>query len=188
MLYVDIPHADDLAALAGTRADICVSIVLPTTPLSQHTPADRTELGNLAREAVRQLEAAGADKRRIWPLSEALDDLREDDEFWRHQAHSLIVFATPERLRTFRVPSALHAGVAVSDRFHLKPLLRAVTFPNIAHVLALSENAIRLVEVPADLPPTEVKVPGMPRDAASSVGKASINDRSPSRRIQGSEG
>jgi hypothetical protein len=76
----------------------------------------------------------------------------------------------------------------VSDRFHVKPLLRSATFPQAAFVLALSQNAARLVEVSPDAPPAEVKVPGMPADAASAVGKASITDRSPIRRLQGSEG
>ena len=182
MLYVDLPTDADLAYLADHRGDICVSIALPTTPLSQQTPADRIELGNLAREAQRQLEAAGADKRRVATVLEHLEELREDDGFWRLQAHSLAVFATPDSLRTFRLPSALQAGVEVSDRFHLKPLLRSVTFPNTAYVLALSENAIRVVEVAADLPPATVKLDAMPKDAAASVGKASINDRSPSGR------
>ena len=78
--------------------------------------------------------------------------------------------------------------VEVSDRFHLKPLLRAVTFPQTAYVLALAENSVRLVEVSADLPAATAHVPGLPRDAASAVGKSTINDRSPSGRIQGSEG
>jgi hypothetical protein len=55
-------------------------------------------------------------------------------------------------------------------------------------VLALSQNGARLVEVSPDDAPQEVKVAGMPRDAASAVGKSSIADRSADRRIQGSEG
>jgi hypothetical protein len=78
--------------------------------------------------------------------------------------------------------------VEVSDRFHVKPLLRSATFPQAAFVLALSQNAARLVEVSPDAPPAEIRVPGMPRDAASAVGKRSIADRSPDRRVQGSEG
>src|SRR5690606_30597371 len=54
--------------------------------------------------------------------------------------------------------------------------------------LALSENAVRLVEMHADLPPQTVKVPDMPKDAASSVGKSTINDRTFSGRIHGTEG
>jgi Bacterial archaeo-eukaryotic release factor family 11 len=188
MLHVDLPTAAELEALAAHRGEASVSIYLPTTPLTQEAAADRIALKNLVRKAVDQLRAGGADKRVTWPLEEQLDDLVDDDEFWRFQARSLAVLATPEHVHTFRVASELTAIVEVSDRFHLKPLLRSVTFPQVACVLALSENVVRLVEVAADLPAATVKVDGMPASAAASVGKASINDRSPSGRIQGAEG
>ena len=82
----------------------------------------------------------------------------------------------------------LSSRVEVSDRFFVKPLLRAATFPPAAYVLALAQGSARLFEVAPDLPVDELRVDGMPRDAASAVGKASIGDRSPSGRIQGSEG
>lgn len=188
MLYVDVPSESDLTALASHRAAASVSIYLPTTPLSQEAQADRIEFGNLVKQAVRQLHDAGTDKRQVEALEEQLQDLVDDDEFWRFQAHSLAVFATPENTRTFRVASKLSKAVEVSDRFHLKPLLRVVSFSQSAYVLALSENAVRVIEVSADLPASTVKVPGMPKDAASAAGKASIKDRSVSGRIQGDEG
>jgi hypothetical protein len=121
-------------------------------------------------------------------MSEAFDDLVDDEEFWAHQAYSLAVFATSTSLRTFRLPNRLQPMVAVSDRFHVKPLLRAVTFPQSAFVLALAQGSARLLSVFADLPPSEVHVEGMPADVASAVGKASIAGRSPIGRVQGSEG
>lgn len=135
-----------------------------------------------------QLTEAELDKRRIWPLQEQFDQLSADDDFWNHQAESLAVFATPDMIRTYRLPNHLTEAVEVSNRFHLKPLLRTITFPQAAHVLAISENAVRLVEVSGQLPAREVRVPDLPKDAASAVGKASINDRSASGRIQGMEG
>jgi hypothetical protein len=188
MLYVDLPTRADLKALHEARADACVSIYLKTTPLSQESDASRIELGNLFKEARAQLEAAGFYKRRLSALAEHFDDLADDDEFWRLQANSLAVLATPDRLATFRLANRLSPTVQVSDRFHLKPLLRAITFPHSAYVLALSENAVRLVEVHASLPASTVKVAGLPSDAASAAGKASLNDRSPKRRVQGTEG
>ncbi|MEX2451320.1 MAG: hypothetical protein WD407_10735 [Rhodospirillales bacterium] len=188
MLYVDIPTLPEFKALNETRADACVSIYLKTTPLTQNSDASRIELGNLVRQAQDQLEATGFDKRRLMSLAEQFDDLTDDDEFWRLQANSLAVLATPDRIRTFRLANALSPMVQVSDRFHLKPLLRAITFSHSAYVLALSENAVRLVEIHADLPPVTVKVEGLPKDAASAAGKSTLNDRSASRRIQGSEG
>jgi hypothetical protein len=119
---------------------------------------------------------------------EHLDDLIDDEEFWQFQAHSLAVLATPDNARTFRVPNALTSMVEVSDRFHLKPLLRTIAFPNTCFVLALAEGTVHLIQVSADLPAAEIKVHSMPKDAASAVGRASVNNRSPSGRIQGSEG
>lgn len=188
MLYVDIPTRSEFSALVGVRADACVSIYLKTTPVTQETSASRIEFGNLIREAQSQLEDAGFDKRRLAALVEQLNDLIDDDEFWYFQANSLAVFATPEKLQTYRLANDLVSMVQVADRFHLKPLFRAVTFPHSAFILALSENAVRLVEMHADLPPVTVKVPGLPKGAASSVGKSTLNDRSFSGRIHGSEG
>jgi len=188
MLYLDIPTTDDYADLSAWRGDIGVSIFLPTTPVTQDTDVDRILLKNLAKKAIDQLEAAGADKRRVRPLAEELDDLIDDDDFWRYQAYGLAVYSTPDNLRTFRVPNALEPMVMVSDRYHLKPLLRSTNFCNAGFLLALADGSVRLVEVSKDLPAATVSVPGMPADAASSVGKASIATRSYSGRIGGSEG
>lgn len=188
MLHVDLPTPAEIRNLAAAHGAARVSIYLPTTPLTQETDADRIALKNLGSEAIGQLEAAGGDKRRMAAIEEQLHELHDDDEFWRVQARSLAVFLTPERHWTFRLPNSLQATVQVADRFHLKPLLRAVTFPHEALVLALSQNAVRLVEVFAELPPQEVRVPGMPKDAASAVGKAAIGHRSPSGRIHAAEG
>lgn len=188
MLHVDIPTRDDFEKLSGTRSDACVSIFLKTTPLSQQSAASRTELKNAASQAIQQLEEANIDKHHVTLLGEHLDDLMEDDEFWQFQANSLAILATPDSLRTFRLPNVLTPMVQVSDRFHLKPLLRAIAQPQSAFVLALAENNVRLVQVHADLPASHVKVPGLPKDAASAVGTASVNSRSASGRVQGSEG
>ena len=188
MLHVDIPTRTDIEHLIAIRAPACVSIYLPTSPVTQHAQADRIELKNLARTALDQLREHGAAKHDVAAIEEALHDLVDDDEFWRFQANSLAVLATPDALRTFRLPNRLVSMVEVSDRMHLKPLLRAMTVPQSAFVLALAQNAVRVVEVSGDLPAFTVKVDGMPEDAASAVGKASIGDRSQAGRIQGSEG
>lgn len=187
MLYVDIPSPRELGDLDLVRSDACISIYLPTTPLTQEIGQSQLRLAQQVKEAEQRLEAAGVDKRRIWSLQEHFDTVLEDDDFWAHQAHSLAILATPEKLLTYRLPNELVDMLVVADRFHLKPLLRATTFPNTAHVLAVSENGVRLIEVSSDLPATEVNVPDLPKDAASAVGKASLKE-SAGRRIQGKEG
>lgn len=188
MLYVDIPTTPELNKLISARGDALVSFYLRTTPETQNIGQSRIELGNLLKQAVAQLEAVGTPKRTIWPIEEQVGDLLDDDEFWRFQANSLALFVSPDKLRAFRLPNALTDMVQVADRFHVKPLLRAVSIQSHAFVLALAENEVRLVEVFADLPAQEVKVPGMPKDAASHAGTANVNSRSYSNRKGGAEG
>jgi hypothetical protein len=164
-----------------------VSIYLPTSP-EERGERDRIEFKNLSREALEQLTDVPLERGALNDLRDELDDLAEDEDFWLRQAHSLAIFATPSAALTFQVANRLSPIVEVSDRFHVKPLLRSATFPHAAFVLALSQNGVRLIEVSPDVAPAEIRVPGMPSDAASAVGKSSIADRSPDRRIQGSEG
>lgn len=188
MLHIDLPSREECQALAQHRRMPSVSIVLPTTPVTPDTDVDRLQLRALAEEAIAQLEAAGTERGAVADLQEALADLIDDDAFWRFQARSLIVYATPESLLTYRLPTGVEPLVAVSDRFHLKPLLRATGFTNNGYVLALADGGVRLIEVAADLPAATVQLADLPVDAASAVGKASINDRSPRGRLMGSEG
>lgn len=175
MLYVDIPTHPEIRALFEARTDACVSIYLPTTPETQNVTLSRISFGNLTRTALEQLDAAGFDKRRRAALEEHLLALDEDDDFWRLQANSLAVLATPDSLQTFRLATEVTKTVEVSDRFHLKPLMRGVAFSQHALVLALSENDVRLIEVFADHPATVVSVPDLPGSAAEATGHASVN-------------
>lgn len=188
MLHVDIPTHSEFNALNNVRGDACVSIYLRTSPLSHESDASRIELRNFARQAREQLEGEEFDKRRLAALMEEIEALDDDDEFWSMQANSLAIFATPDSLRTYRLGNQLTSMVEVADRFFLKPLLRAMTFSHSAYVLALSENAVRLVEIHADLPAVTVKIDNMPKDAASAAGKSTLNDRTGGRRLQGLEG
>jgi hypothetical protein len=188
MLYVDIPTPAEINALTSQRGDACVSIYVRTTPVTQKAQADRIALKNLAKEAAGQLTTAGIGDSQIAAIAEQLDDLIDDDEFWRYQAHSLAIFATPDNVRTFRVPNALESRVEVSDRFHVKPLLRSVSFPQACYVLALAQKSVRVIVVAPDLPSQAIDVEGMPEAAGRAVQGAGIVNNWPSGRIHGAEG
>ena len=182
LLHVDIPTETDLRTLADARNPASVSIFLPTTPVAGEISGDRIVLKNLATEALGQLESAGHSKKAREAIGDALAELVEDDDFWRFQAHSLAVYATPDSVRTFRVPNALTPAIDVADRFHLKPLLRAVTFGQGAYVLALSLGHVRLLQLTAEQPATEVKLHDLPKSATDALGVASLGVGTESRR------
>lgn len=186
-LYTDIPTRSEIDALWQDDPRAAVSIYLETMPESSGE-AERIAYKNGVRDALAQL--GDADKEHLAGLGEELAVLEGEgsEEFWRHQARSLAVFATPTSLRSFRLPNRLTPAAVGGTRFFVKPLLRAVTFPQTAFVLALAQGSVRLLETVPDAPPREVRVPDMPTDVASAVGKSSIKDRAPIRRVQGTEG
>ncbi len=189
MLHVDIPTLPEIQSLVAQRNRASVSIYLETTPQTQHIGEAEIALSNLIKEADSQLEKAGVDKRQRWAIVEQLEEVSKDASFWKYQANSLAIFATPDSHRSYRLPNKLNNMVQVADRFHLKPLIRAVSVQQHAFVLALAENEVRVIEVFSDMPAAEIQVPNMPRDAASAVGTATVNTRSHSSgRQHGSEG
>jgi hypothetical protein len=89
------------------------------------------------------------------------------------------------------VPNAFEPLVIVSDRFHVKPLLRSISFPQSCYALALAQKSVGVIEVSPDLPSTAVHVEGMPEDAGRAVrGAGEIGDwpRSPRPRLRASAG
>jgi hypothetical protein len=186
-LHTDIPTRRQIDELMARRGIPSVSIYVPTDPLSAGEAA-RIELKNHRADVVARLEAAGCPKADIAAIDEELADLLDDETFWRYQARSLAIFATPTTLVAFRLPNTLASMAVVSDRFHLKPLLRSVTFPQVAFVLVLALGSVRLLEFGPEIGLDEVSVPDLPADVASAAGRSSIADRAPTRRLQGSEG
>ena len=188
MWNLDIPSESELRLLASIDAPAVVTIYMPTTPTTQDAAAEAMGLRNLVKEAMievrRRPELPRGDDEYI---EVQLLDLVDDEDFWAHQSHGLGVITTAEGQWTFRLPHRPDAQVHVADKANLIQLI-AATAAQDAHVLCLSEGAVRLIDVAADLPPKEVRVAGMPTDAASAAGKSSLKDRSPSGRLMGSEG
>ncbi|MBV9366018.1 MAG: hypothetical protein JOY89_17405 [Solirubrobacterales bacterium] len=187
ILPTDIPTRAEIDRLLEHRSPSSVSIYLPTDPAS-NGEAERIELKTLAAQASSQLRETGAGVRVVRQFEDEIGYLFDDGEFWRYQARSLAAFAAPQWLITFRLPNRLLSQVEVSDRFYLRPLLRTLTFPHVAFVLALAQGSVRVIEVTPDLDPARIDVDDLPSDVAGAAGKSSIADRAPTRRLQGSEG
>ncbi len=183
MLHTDIPTRGEILALASTIEPWCVSVYTPTEVRTPTPDKNRVAFENQAKEVLDQVTDKGS---RV-SLEEEFADLIDDDEYWRYQSRTLVVLATPERMRTYRVPNRLEAGATVGDRFDIKPLLRTITFPQDAFVLALSENAVRLVEVTPDEPAQNVDVAGLPASLTDYISLPGMS-RSPHGRLQGTEG
>src|SRR5258707_12570007 len=182
MLHIDIPTLAEFKALAQIKGKTCVSLYLPVSPLVEHIRANRTAFKDLAKEALSQLKEAGIDKDHIAIFEERFEHLAgpeqnvqdEDkirklqrakpdpiDEFWHYQAHGLAVLATPDMMRMFRLPDPPRPLAEVADRFHLTPLIRAMTSPHDVIVLAIEVASIRLNHALIDIPTQLLQVPDL---------------------------
>lgn len=186
-MHIDMPTRGDLERLAAARDPHSVTVYLPTSSVPAHSEANQSRARALFDSAMEKLRDGGSSDS-VAAVETFLDELLEAPEFWFDMGRSLAIFVTPTSILEFRLPNDLEDHVSVADRFAITPLLRALTFPNAALVLAISQNGVRLIEVSADQPAEEVTVPGMPQDAASAVGLASIGGRSHFGRLHGDEG
>ena len=185
MLYKDRIREKEFLKLARERG-VCLSIFMPTTPLTHDTQGERIVLKNLAKQALEQAQTI-ADKRQIWPMEQYLEGLQEDEGFWEFQAHGLAVLVTPESIRTYRLAHAVEEAAEVSDRFYLKPLVPSLQ-PKAAYVLALSQKSVALYEFTASQQLDLVDVPDLPKDLSDATKRTLQRDRAPAGRLQGDEG
>lgn len=166
-MRTDIPSRRDVETLAAIRDPGCVSIYIPTSTKPTDSERARIELKNHVRSAIEQLKATGADESLVSAITSSINDYVDDPDFWAYQSCSLALFVNGSVSRSYRLPNDLGSTCDVFDRFYIKPLLRAVSFPRSAYVLALSQNSVRLLEVTAEFPVSVVEVPDLPRDMES---------------------
>ena len=209
MLHIDIPTLEEFKALAQIKGDTCVSLYLPTSPLGTSAKFNRTAFKDLAKEALSQMKEAGIDKNKIAVFEQQFDhlagaanDVQDEDKirklqrakpdpiesFWHCQANGLAVLTTMSLTRMFRLPNAPRPLAEVADRFHLTPMIRAMTSQHDIFVLALAEESVRLVHAFANFPPERVQVPNMPKNAEEATRRPSFHVRAPRRRLQNLEG
>jgi hypothetical protein len=154
-LHIDMPTRTDIERLASAREDFSVTVYVPTNPETPDSELDRLTARALFEDAIARVRES-ADKDTAAAVEGQLLDLLDDNLFWRYVGRSLAVFVTPARMLVFRLPNELGESVSVSDRFSITPILRAITFPHAAFVLALSQHGARLVKVSADMQLEEI--------------------------------
>lgn len=134
---------DDLKNLLEHHDGACLSIFMPTGTDSQAAPI---RLRNLLREAEQQLLVRGMRTPDVKAFLEPLENLPTDNPFWREQSRGLAIFRSADFLQSYRLQLGFAELVNVGARFHVKPLLPLLSGDGRFYVLALSQNAIRLLE------------------------------------------
>ena len=142
---IDLVTTADLRHLADSSAEYCTSIFMPTHRVGDQRIQDRIRLKNLLARAAGELMALGQGSRAVDEFLAPAEELLDDTSFWAHLGDALALYLSPTRMLVFRLGTPTAEQVVVADRFHLKPLLPTVTTDTTFHVLALSQNEVRLL-------------------------------------------
>jgi hypothetical protein len=119
-MHLDVPTTQQITDLLDQCHPASVSIYLPTGRSTLDAQSARTALGNIRRDVDARLAAAEvADDDRTW-VTDELDSIIDDDDFWTRQRDTLAIFISPGHESTFRLPNELgeatHVGGASTVR------------------------------------------------------------------------
>ncbi|MGA7874472.1 MAG: hypothetical protein WCA08_02335 [Desulfoferrobacter sp.] len=137
---------EELKELVQKQGGPCVSIFMPTHRVGAEVQQNPIRLKNLLRESEQQLVALGTRQADARELLSTAQGLLADGYFWRQQADGLAVFIASDVFRTYSLPIHFDELSVVTDRFHLKPLLRVLAEDDRFFVLALSQKELRVFE------------------------------------------
>lgn len=143
---MDLITMEKLKEILAISSDWCVSVYMPTHRMGREMEQDPIRLKNLLKDVENRLLAKGL---RLPDVREGLEkplQLLQDGPFWQHQSDGLALFFTKEYFCFFRLPVNFAETTVITDRFHTKPLLPILTSDGAFHILAISQNRIRLLE------------------------------------------
>jgi hypothetical protein len=144
---MDILSRDDIRRLAKVPAKgPCVSIYLPTTPVTVENGQDLIRYKNLLKSVEDGLSAGGLRGTDLMALLLPFKALLEDTLFWRHSTGGLAVLGNADEFMTYHVPGAVGPGAMVADRYMLKPLIPLIDHGDQFYALALSLNSVKLMK------------------------------------------
>ena len=143
---MELLRHEQLQALIQPIEGPCVSIFMPTHRGGVEVKQGPIRLKNQIKKVEEQLSGEGRRGAAIRALVEPLRKLCDNSGFWQYQSDGLAIFRSPEVFRYYRLPLHFDELLVVTDRFHVKPLLRLFTEDGRFYLLTLSKNDIRFYQ------------------------------------------
>jgi len=141
---MDLFTRHDLNTLLAKYSSPCISLFMPTH--RGGAEEDPIRWRKHLAEAEERLAAAGWHAAGVKKLLAPGRRLLEDVTFWKNQCDGLAAFLAPQFMRLYRLPLAFKEDVVVANRFSIIPMLPLLSGNGRYYVLALSQNAVRLLQ------------------------------------------
>ena len=137
---------DELKTLMSKQKGPCISLFMPAYRAGAEIQQNQIRFRNLLREAEEKLVANGHRSPEAKALLEPAQGLLGNVLFWRQQSGGLAIFLSADIFRYYLLPINLDELIVVADRFHVKPLLPALSGDGRYYILTLSQKGSRLYE------------------------------------------
>lgn len=121
-----------------------LSLYLATTLAVDERRQNEIRLKNLLKDARTRLEALGMAATDADLLTQAVRNASLDREMWREHGRGFAVFAGRQFLEHVSLPYPVRELVVANFRFHLKPLIDALSRRRKFWLLTLSQNDVSL--------------------------------------------
>lgn len=157
---------DSFLRMADVREKWCVSVYMPIDP--SDTQKNRISLKNLMFDAERKLLALEVTPQNTARMLAPIEMILNSSGFWEDRKEGFAAFFTKDSFVWHSMSYKFDQLAVVTDRFHLKPLLRNASKTRRFHLLTLSQNQIKFYEASED-GINEVYVKGLPRNPAAAL-------------------
>lgn len=121
-----------------------VSVLLNTHRTHPDNIQDSIQLKKLISTAETRLYEL-YDKREVWPVLDKIK-LAEAEINHDYNLESLAIFANSETVQVIKLPVPATDRVVISDRFEIRPLLKALQQEEHYYILTIARQKIRLLE------------------------------------------
>jgi hypothetical protein len=181
---------DDFRQLATMNGEYVVSIYLPAS-VGAESRQNPVRFKNLLRAAGQKMLDRKIGEPAIQKMTVSARTLLDQPELWMELSHGLAVFVSRDNLRAWPLPFACEELCVVGKHAYLLPLLAWETNDTPYFVLAVSQNAVRLLHgTRARL--EEVTVPNLPANLTTALDydtrQGTLQMHSGTPRLAGTEG
>ncbi len=116
---------EEFISLALFNSDVCVSIFIPTQRGGKEVLEGKNQrhLKSQWKEVKSKLEKDGISKEKLENMSNSVNKLIKDGDFWRHQSDGLAVFLAENVFEYYTLPVNFEAHHYIGKEFYLKPLV-----------------------------------------------------------------
>ncbi len=163
-------NKEDLRPLLNQAGQWCLSLYLPTHRTGPEMRQDPIRLKNLLRSAESQLLSLGVEEDTARKSLRPVQELLADEQFWQQQSEGLALFLSQELFSYYNLPLEVPELAIVTERFHLKPLLRVLGGTGNYYLLTLSQKQVKLFEG-TRYSLQELTLPGFPTNIAEAFGE-----------------